>query len=71
MTGEWFLIVYMTIAGATSNHVEKFDSELSCFLNGRVQEMQVTKQLKRTGDNVMWTCGHIPTHKTLAGDIIR
>ena len=57
MTGEWFLIVYMTVAGATTGYTEKFDSELSCFLNGRVQEIQTIKQFRMKNDNVMWTCG--------------
>lgn len=69
MTGEWFLIVYMTVAGVTTNHVEKFDSELSCFLNGRVQEIHATKQLRVKGDSVAWTCGQI--RKPASTDIYR
>lgn len=57
MTGEWFLIVYMTVAGVTTGYTQKHDSELSCFLHGRVEEHNTIKRLKNKGDTVIWSCG--------------
>lgn len=66
MTGEWFLIFIVAVGGMTgpatiNRHETKHDSELSCYLDGKVHEYKYNKEINNELDKrsmlIAWSCG--------------